>query len=369
MSTAALPRHTSEALDAIRALSAVLVLIGHTTQPVFSDGSAWAMPAAVAAVGAFFVLSGFLVEHTTATRHHSLQEFLQARFARLYSVLLPALALTYALDAIGIRINPGAYEWFERGHANYLAGLPFHLTFLAQMHGIQGYPGSNTSTWSLCYEALFLVLFAALQFRRSWGAVAATFAIVLVLAGPHVFAFMPLWAAGSALHAWLLGADLRSRLLRLALVMALAIVAAALVFGGIWPLGKLALFPQLLAGAALASILIALAHFCRRPLWRPFANVTAWCARRSYTLFLLHYPMLLLATAALPFLRTSGGWRLVVAAGVAVICYAAAELVERERSWWHRLVTRLVGRIVQLATRPSRRPPRASNVCEPSHFA
>ena len=59
----------------------------------------------------FFVLSGYVISHVADTRETTPRAFLTARFARLWSVLIPAMLLTIACDVIGRNLghNPAAY--------------------------------------------------------------------------------------------------------------------------------------------------------------------------------------------------------------------------------------------------------------------
>jgi peptidoglycan/LPS O-acetylase OafA/YrhL len=57
-------------------------------------------------VDVFFVLSGFVIAFVTTERESDGRSFAIARLARVYSVALPALVVTFVLDAIGRSIKP-----------------------------------------------------------------------------------------------------------------------------------------------------------------------------------------------------------------------------------------------------------------------
>jgi len=64
-----------------------------------TGGLLWRLNRAGApAVSVFFVLSGYVIAHVLSTREKTPLEFTASRFARLYSVLLPALAITAVCD-------------------------------------------------------------------------------------------------------------------------------------------------------------------------------------------------------------------------------------------------------------------------------
>ena len=49
----------------------------------------------------FFVLSGFVIAYVSEQKEHTLREYSISRLARLWSVAVPALILTIALDQLG----------------------------------------------------------------------------------------------------------------------------------------------------------------------------------------------------------------------------------------------------------------------------
>ena len=55
-------------------------------------------------------LSGFVITYAAEERERSAQTFAINRMARIYSVALPALILTFVLDEIGRSMNPDAYS-------------------------------------------------------------------------------------------------------------------------------------------------------------------------------------------------------------------------------------------------------------------
>jgi peptidoglycan/LPS O-acetylase OafA/YrhL len=95
----------SLALDLLRALAAQAVCVGHT---IGLFGIAlWAQPPHVpymqnVAVLIFFLLSGFLIAYTLASRSqdptYGFGRYLIDRFARIYSALVPALVLIAVID-------------------------------------------------------------------------------------------------------------------------------------------------------------------------------------------------------------------------------------------------------------------------------
>ncbi|MGH7072336.1 MAG: acyltransferase family protein [Acetobacteraceae bacterium] len=104
-------REVSLYLDLLRFLAALTVFLGHVSGSRFTGGFLWQFgPYMGEAVTVFFVLSGFVIGYTTDRREKSAYSYAVARAARIYSVALPALVVTFTLDAIGRSIRPDLYS-------------------------------------------------------------------------------------------------------------------------------------------------------------------------------------------------------------------------------------------------------------------
>jgi peptidoglycan/LPS O-acetylase OafA/YrhL len=173
----ALEEPLSQMLYAARWLGMLLVLGVHAsaaflnfnaltpeTTPLFI--AAWRFtvnyPYGRLAVIGFFVMSGFLVGGPVLARLKSEKPFLRAyfvhRIVRIYMVVIPAIALTFAVDTIGRTLFPpnyGAYAAFE-GHFD----PRYILTNLLNLQGvIATHYGSNGPLWSVGYEFWYYMVF------------------------------------------------------------------------------------------------------------------------------------------------------------------------------------------------------------------
>src|SRR5258706_6339803 len=72
-------------------------------------------PYSQTAVIIFFVLSGFVIAHVLATRERTPLEFFASRFARLYSVILPALILVAGTNYLETLRYPHAFDAYGDG--------------------------------------------------------------------------------------------------------------------------------------------------------------------------------------------------------------------------------------------------------------
>jgi peptidoglycan/LPS O-acetylase OafA/YrhL len=85
----------------------------------------------------------------------------------------------------------------------------------------------------------------------------------------------------------------------------------------------------------------ALAHRIGRTLARVEQPIR-WLAQSTFTIYLLHYPLLRLIGAAVPYDRTSALAVAGVLAATLAICVAVGAVVEPRKTWWRDRLDRLV---------------------------
>ena len=189
-----LPRVVSLYLDCVRFASAAVVFIYHLSYSGF--GGRW-IPISNAggdAVMAFFVLSGLIVAYT-AEREQELSAFMIARLTRLWSVVVPALLLTFVLDAVGQAIDPAFYTAAAYNGDHPVFRLVANGLFINEIWFRSIVPLSNLPFWSLGFEFWNYVLFAAAFYCRGWKRYAACCAAAL-FAGPKILLLLPIWLFG-----------------------------------------------------------------------------------------------------------------------------------------------------------------------------
>src|SRR5438045_2563532 len=102
-------------LDLMRFSAAVVVLLHHLTSAQINS----VLPRVTIgheAVIVFFVMSGFVIAYVVHGRERSIEHYAAARLGRLYSVVLPALVLTFTLDRIGRAASPALYAHSPDDH-------------------------------------------------------------------------------------------------------------------------------------------------------------------------------------------------------------------------------------------------------------
>lgn len=197
-SNAPLPRISSLYLDFVRFLSAAIVFMYHLSYDGF--GGSWIPLHHIGGdvVMVFFVLSGFIISYT-AERETNLSVFMTARLARLWSVAIPALALTFTADTIGNWINPDFYT--AASYNGDLAALRLVASgvFLNEIWFRSIYPLSNLPFWSIGYEFWYYVLFAA-AFYLSGVKRKAAISVAVLVVGPKILLLFPIWLLGVAAY-------------------------------------------------------------------------------------------------------------------------------------------------------------------------
>ncbi len=191
-------KSTSIYLDLVRFFAAATVFVVHANYPRFTGGLplVWRLhDLGNDAVMVFFVLSGYVIAHVSAHKENCFTDYAASRLARLYSVALPALLLTVALDAVGVRLAPSLYDgwWFQadRPALRFVA----NLFFVNELWFTSIRPFSNGPYWSLGYEFWFYAIYAAAHYGRGrmrYLCVAA----LLLLVGPKILLLLPVWLLG-----------------------------------------------------------------------------------------------------------------------------------------------------------------------------
>jgi peptidoglycan/LPS O-acetylase OafA/YrhL len=292
-----LGRGLSLHLDLLRVLAAMGAVLCHLGQvpveglSVFSMVSPWGHQA----VMVFFVLSGFVIHHAAQTGERSLESFATSRITRIYSVVVPCILLTILCDQIGMRLAPDLYSYLEvdRAQGSPAARALWSL-FMLNESWLRLRMFSNLPYWSLCFEVWYYALFAAWFYCTGRTRLLLTGGLALV-AGPRILLLFPVWIMGALAYRETASTNWRAGTVWLAFLQPLAIAAIWLAAGveppafvGDYVLG-LSVALHLMAAKRLDAPLVATQQ-CLEPVVR-------WIAARSFTLYLLHMPLMYLTMA------------------------------------------------------------------------
>jgi len=318
-------------LDLLRLAAALLVFVHHASYARYHGH--WLQGLAGyghEAVVVFFVLSGYVIAYTREHKDHDWRHYAVQRLSRLWSVALPAIALTLLLDAWGRWLHPAPYPERASGWGPVLASVLFVNEFW-----IEGWAaGSNIPLWSLSYEAGYYLLFGVLSFSPPrWRATLALACALLI--GPRLLLLLPAWWLGVRIRRspWVRtlgegrGAALALAGLAWALVLVLGKVGNRFIT---WRLTD-ALSPPLLrllgnSDAFISDNLIALgvaAHVAGMSAWLRgrgvpggLAQWAAWLSRATFPIYLFHYPLLQF------FAALTVVWPVLAVGGVALLSLA-----------------------------------------------
>ena len=359
------PRLNLRTLDMLRGVLAVYVLLGHFRWLLWSGHAAWMAaphspwlePIVFAsaslrygreAVMIFFVLSGFFI-HLRAAQDDSstiqtttAASFYPRRAHRLGAPYAFALVVTIALDAIGRSWFPELYHAatgdalvdgvFGRAGYQWQSVAPAVVVLPSSL----GYDfGSNGPLWSLAYEVVYYALYPLwLTLRRRslpLAYVAVPLACLLLAATRSsafpitVLMYYPVWLTGAAL-----AEVLTQRNAHVPRMAAVPVFLTGFLLHVMISRSFPSALPAMLFGGA--AVVICATMSAAAVSWLP-VRVFEYFGVRSYSIYIAHFPLVALMSAALfasPGGRPFHGWFAVGGAVAAVtfgcLCF---ELCER----------------------------------------
>ncbi len=345
-------------LDFLRAGAALVVFLTHGRFTWFSQGITWLPSLGHEMVIIFFVLSGYVIAQSTGKGGKDGKVYASDRLSRLYSVVIPALLLTVCLDQAGSRIAPALYaDLMAPDH--YLIRIGLAGLFVQQCWTLSSIPGSNAPFWSLAYEFWYYALFGLFSFcRRPLWLFLGTLAWVALL-GWKIPLLLPVWLLGCG--AFWLG---QRRPLSpatggiVALGSGTAFLASALGYVSLpgaephW----VAQAPLFFSGHVAVDLqmgLLMAAHLYGMSAWLSAsqsdptgtlpARAIRFIANRSFTLYLIHLPVLAFVRAVIPFDGKSDLQVALVMGLAGTFILLIAGPIEHSRFYLRRHLDRLLG--------------------------
>ncbi len=376
-------------LDAMRGLAAMVVFISHLrgnflqsglrnaiagnsitpnlaqhaeSKGVFADhlGRSFLLEGRVSvghlAVIAFFVLSGYFVGGSVLRNVKKdtflWKTYLLHRLTRLWVVLVPALILGLALDLIGLQFLNGPHSLYSGFSGSDVpvgllrrCGFPVFAGNLFFLQGIfVDTLGTNGPLWSLSFEFWFYIIFpfvalliakrGRLSQRIGWAAVVL---LLLVFVGGSITAYFIIWLLGAWISTVRAAKNERISLMGQPVAAALLLTVMYMELRHpIWPY----------VSDLILSVVYAFLLWTLTGAWQPAANsIYGRAAHRlasmSYTLYLVHYPILVfVANLAL---QNGQRWRLslvsfarvgVIGTGVFITAYLVYWVFERNTDYF-----------------------------------
>ena len=331
---APLAKRTSVHLDLIRGVSAVAVLLYHVRGLFFVDYPYIAGKSLFAsvlyaltgyghqAVIVFFVLSGYFIGTSVLDAVGNLgwswRNYLISRITRLQLVLFPALVLGALWDRIGMRIPQASALYYAGVYKFNGPSVALRSTipvFLGNFFFLQSIVapvfGSNGPLWSLSYEFWYYILFplAVLAVAACAGAgrriLYASFALLLLwFVGPQIRLYFLIWLAGAL-------AGRAQRATKPEFGFAVLPWAGGFLFAAALAWCRThRLFSDFvtdgIVGICFALWLYTLLLGSREDVSPVYAYCSKKLAGFSYTLYLTHFPLLLLLRG---LLDVPGSWQ------------------------------------------------------------
>jgi peptidoglycan/LPS O-acetylase OafA/YrhL len=341
-------------LDLVRFLAACFVYVYHSNQRWLV---AEVLPLAHyghAAVIVFFVLSGYVIAWVTHEKEDDWRSYAASRLSRVFSVVVPALALCLLLDGIGRQfwsLPYGGYPYDQ--HAIRLAAS---LLMLNEWWFLSITSLSNVPYWSITYEFWYYVLFGIVVFlpqRVRWWAAGG----LLILLGPKFALLAPIWMSGVLLYRWKRLYELNEALAWMLFVGSTSLIIYMHATGAFDAISDW--FKQLIGGHYydrltfskffLADYLLGFLVFlnfagvrrvaCRMaPVLLLLQRPVQWLAGFTFTFYLLHQPLFLFWGSILRGDAGSKASWMIVTTLVAISVFLVGQVTERRRPALRRLL-------------------------------
>jgi peptidoglycan/LPS O-acetylase OafA/YrhL len=265
--------------------------------PLLFQGLAFGTGFAYLAVIVFFVLSGWLVGGSFLNKvgaERSFQRYAVDRISRLWVVLVPTF--------VAMLLAGGALGLLDRSQLSFDAGEPYSAAALAgNMLGLQTVVvppfGANFPLWSLANETWYYVLFPLLVLvfpgRPTGTRIAALLAIAVIarLLPAAILLYFSIWLLGVLFSRIRIEAG---PVWRWAVTLLLACTALAIRMKGKGDIAPDSYLQYLLFSLVFGLFLSSM-QFKRRPtpLLERLDAIGRFFANFSFTLYVLHVPMML----------------------------------------------------------------------------
>lgn len=323
----------------------------------------------------FFVLSGYLITMSASRPNISVKTFITARLGRLYSVLIPALFLSFLVAKILII---GNYYPLDLIKNNTLLVQRFILnaTFLSQSWSLNATPPLNNPFWSVQYEFMYYLIIA------SWLLVKNRLKYILILliiliSGLKVMLLFPCWLLGSFLYFIVskkktINIGISVMLFFSTLILLFLILNGRLILPFEKPIGDhdfygfLLFFSWNFKADLIFSFLVAtnvfaifslskkMEYFNTSSVFNKLHAKIQIISNCSYTLYLFHLPLLFLFSSIIPYDKTNSFHQIGLVLLVLVTVYFIAKQTEWKVELWRGFVEKAFNfveqKYIQLAT-------------------
>ncbi|MDB5908449.1 MAG: hypothetical protein JWP34_2563 [Massilia sp.] len=299
-------------ISLLRGLAAVIVAAGHLRSEMYpglrtvADPSLWFKGFAFAtgfghqAVMVFFVISGWLVGGSLLNKFGqpgAVTNYAIDRVTRLWTVLIPTFALTLLF---GLGTGVLLPHWFDFSSTNEFSALTLGGNLLGLQRVALSNFGGNYALWSLANETWYYVLFPLLILlftaqhytaRIASGAAIALLATVLPI---DILLYFSIWLLGVAFSRVRIDCGFGARCAWLVLLIVATSYARLTGDNDAFDRTSLAMD---LVYSLMFLVLLSSLQFKAKPaskLLRPMARTGKLFADFSFSLYVLHVPLIVL---------------------------------------------------------------------------
>lgn len=247
----------------------------------------------------FFVLSGYLVSKSAIriinkNSKKSLKDYFIDRIFRIHVVLIPALILTFFLDQITISITSIDTILQRLTLENFVGNI-----FLLQEIFVDRF-GSNGPLWSLSYEFWYYMLFPlgylVYKYKFKVNYLMAFFFLLIALLLPiSIKKYFLIWLVGASIN-FIKKPIFNSFYIPFTIFLSMFILSSS--YFDLKIIGFIYYFIMSLFLALTINSLV----FIKLQPNLIFKKISSFFADFSYSLYLVHYPFLVLLSALLPTL-------------------------------------------------------------------
>ena len=307
------------------------------------------------AVDVFFVLSGFVIAHVCVTKEKDASSYFVSRAARIYSVAIPTLILVPIVDAIGVRLDAATYQG---SYQQIVPGLVIRsVLFIGEMWNAHRFPGTDGPYWSLGFEVWYYVIFGLFIFMKgNWRWLAPAAALVFI--GPKVAIMFPAWLVGVTAYQLCTKNKLSENIGWLLFILSFVLFVTYQLL----PHSPLEAFRnlsfsserlQVVAQDYFLAVVFGMNVVGFSAISQRFSGLLSrcsktirWIAGGTFSLYLMHLPVLYLLSALSPWAKQSSWTLALLLILTPIICMLFAEISERRKNEWRRLFAYLSNQVV-----------------------
>jgi peptidoglycan/LPS O-acetylase OafA/YrhL len=257
------------------------------------------------------------------------------------------LLLTFVLVMLTQSIRPadGAPDFQV---ARWYLYVPMHLLFTGEQWNLSQTPPWLTPYWSLGFEVWYYVLFGAIMYSRGLVRVLLA-ALILMVMGHKLWLLLPVWMSGTYLYSHQKRLPISTMGARIGCALTIAALVLYQVSGtddylrtlgnSLWPFAglKLGSADRYLADYVVCAIIYLHFAFARQADFKLLASVQGpirTLAAYTFTLYLVHYPVMCAWHAFYRHDNTSA-WDIgALTACICLACYLLGFLTEHRKMWF-----------------------------------